>query len=831
MVSAALLAVEQAFTKTPAWLISLTVSGDITGSQEFLFSGKLAKALSAQLGTTVLAYLMGGPQGRATRIVPDKAVTERARMTLTFADDPEGPAFDSTKFSITTGGTFWRRLVLAQPDLVGSRILIKRGYVDSTLGESDFETVLRGRVEDFDFLENGNFTLVAKDDFTFADRSVPAQLSDDNKLNGAIIASTTSIVIDKGSELTDPATLSSKDLFPVTLRLDPDGAAEDVIIGAVAINTLTVQANFIDKSEEFDDAAWTKVGGAAVTADTEVGPFGGDPRADELSLPSSGDLVEQDSTEAASGITFVFSVYLKRSSAQGSDASVSVDLILSDATELASTAVTVTVDWQRFEVTTSFTGGAGQTAEVRIRSTDGSAIKILAYGAQLEKASARGLYTATDGNAGAAAGRGAFGSTIASHADDVKIAEVIPYRLHRDPVSGVHPVVILRDFVNRALLLVADIDQTSFDREFNFETSIQFKRAGTTTIVKPRKLSEHIKEVRQQALLDLWVSEVGKVKTRLSFRQNLPGVSTKVITDAENIVHRRASYKGNKQSRITDALVYFNPVAGETDPNNPDDFDNVEVVFDPAVALASGPKARFIFSKWIFRSAEAITLAGRIVSRFKRGARIASWRLELKDTNDFFVGDVIELDSADVPVASFGEAVRGKSQWQIVTKDHKVHDGFISTMGLEFSGLKYAVISPDEDLETGPDPFPDHPDASTAERQFGFIGDAQNNVATALTTAPFTLTTATYTASTKRVFQSGVFASYTFRDGDALFPVHASAHPAFYLIDSKVDDDTIELSVAIKNVSDGVADSGDLVGLANNTSKWRDGLIDGYYIL
>ncbi len=158
-------------------------------------------------------------------------------------------------------------------------------------------------------------------------------------------------------------------------------------------------------------------------------------------------------------------------------------------------------------------------------------------------------------------------------------------------------------------------------------------------------------------------------------------------------------------------------------------------------------------------------------------------------------------------------------------------EGFVEIQALEFSGLRYKIIAPDEDLETAPDAFPDYPAASGAERQFGFIGDNQNKVAGALTTAPFTLVSAAYTAATKRIVETGKFANYTFRQGDAFFPVHASAHPAFYLIASKVDNDTIELEVAIKNVTDGVDDSGDLAGLTNDTAKWRDQLEAGYFYL
>ena len=909
----ALADIEGAFARTPTTLVELTVVGDITGSEVFRFSPKLGEPLSLQLGVTVRAYLIGEPRGRPSKIEPDKALTQRSRLSLNFADDVGASTnFDASKFSIATGGSFWRRLVLTQPDLVGSTIEVKRGFVDSSLALGDFETIFKGRIEDFDFQENLNFTIVAKDILTLADREVPKQVSDANQLNGALTSSATTIPIDKGLEFTDAGdtkVIPSKDFHPIVLEIQPESVdvllttastwtastqriaetnafanytfvkgdkiflshasitdglfeialkisdstielvesisgsdlsspgpisdpREDVILNDVSANDLIVQANFLVRSEEFDNAAWTKTG-ATVTADRAVGPFGGDAGADEIAFASAADFIKQDSAESSVSTQFAFSVWLKKglSPTTSSPFTITIDLILDNDTELDSLQVTITDDWQRFEHETTFSAAAGRTAVVRIRRDTGDAAEVIAFGAQLEKASSRGFYAATAASAGTDAGRGAFGTTAAAHADNTAIAEVIPYRLQLSD-SGLHPGFILRDLINRGSIAPADVDQTTFDREFAFEESTQLRRSGRLRIVKPRKLSQHVKEVRQQALLDLWMSEKGKVSTRFSFRQNLPGVNTKTITDAANILKNMASYKGNKESRKTEVYVYFNPVPGESDPREPEDFQNVQVTVDVSVGLASGPKAEIILSKWIFRATEAIAVSGRLVSRFKRGARIATWSLDLKDSEDFFLGDVIELDSEDVPLAGLGGvAVRGKSNWQVIKKDHRRLEGRLEVQGLEFSGLKFGIISPDDDLETAPDPFPDFPAASAAERAYGFISDNDGKVAGALTTAPFTLVSASYTASTKRITETGKFASYTFSAGDAFFPVHASAHLAFYLIASKIDNDTIELEVPIKNVVGGVDDSGDLAGLTNNTAKWRDQLEAGYVIL
>ncbi len=798
--------VEQSFSRITTTVVELTVDGDITGTETFRFGPKGGAPLTKLLGVDVRSTLLRPDiGGRPNKIEPDKALTQRSRLTMRFADEIDPPDFDASKFTITSGSTFWRRLILVQPDLVGSTVEIKRGYVDTSLGLSDFVTIFKGRVEDFNFETNTDFTLIAKDILALNDFEIPRQIGDNNLLNETLTAGDPNITVDRVREFTDPATLPSKDFFPVIMEIQPDSIPnvilstaswtastkrlnqsgsfseytfvrgdqiflshasitdglfeinqkisndeielvqvisnsnlsnvvsepqEAIIIASyvTATNTATVQENRIVRSEEFDNASWIKTGGTSVTADSAISPFGGDAAAERIDFAAVADRIEQDSGDLASAVTYTFSVWLRgvvdtTSPSISPPYTITLDLIRSDSSELASNQVTVTADWQRFDLTKTFAAGGGTTAVVRIRRDTGDGRAVFAFGAQLERASSRGFYAATASTSGVTAGRGAFGTTAAAHVDNSPLAETIPYRLHLSD-SGVHPVFILRDLVNRAQIAPADVDQNSFDREFAFIEDTQLRRSGAFRIRKPRKLGEHVKEVREQALLDLWTSELGLVNTRFSFRQNVPGVQTKTITDAENILFRSASYAGNKESRLTEVYVYFDPDPTNPDPNEPEDFNKVIVAADVGVALASGPKAKIILSKWIFRDGEATATSGRLVSRFKRGARIATWGLDLKDAGAFDLGDVVELDSEDVPVKSGTSAVRGRTNWQVIQKRFLRGLGRIETKGLEFSGLRYAIISPDEDLETAPDPFPDFPVASAAERLFGFIGDS-----------------------------------------------------------------------------------------------------------
>lgn len=818
------------FDREPVVVIKLTVDGDLTGSQTFLFSPKDGRPLSILYTRDIRPYLLSF-RGRPSRIKPDRALTERNKLTLTMADDPNAPDFKFDVFSVFKGGSFWRRLVVAQPDYVGSDVEILLGYIDPDVTFDDFRRIFKGRLEDIDFQSDQSVSLVVKDDLVFSDREVPAEIGDTNLVDGAVGAADATITVDDGEQITDPANLASKDLWPVVARLEPDtGSEEDVILNSRAADVFNVQANFLLRSEEFDNAAWTK-NGATVSADQGIGPFGGDARADILNLTAPGSYVEQDSGEVGTSLQFVFSTWLRLGPSLSGGGQVALDLILSDGSELATLNVQVTADWQRFEIETTFVAGAGQTVVARMRRPGGGIGQAVAYGAQLEKAAARGFYAATAATAGAAAGRGQFGTTATTHVDDSVYKEVVPYRLHQDPESGVHPVVSLRDLVNRGSIAVADVDQSTFDGEFAFIESVQVKR----TLDAPAKLSDTIKELREQMLLDLWVGEDGLVKARFSFRQNFPGANVKRISDEDNVRRQGSSYKGNAESRTTRVFTYYNLIPGE-DGTKPKDFSNVQVVVDLAIEAKSGQKAKTIFGNWLFRAADALAVGGRFLSRFKRGARVSSWSLDLKDEPDFFVGDVIEFDSNEFLVASGNDAARGSTQWQVVRKSVRRRQGRVDLEGLQFSGLRYGIISPANGLENPSVVFPDHQDASGRERQYGFIGDINNKVSELVIAAPFTLTGGTYTAATKVLLSpTSQFAGYNHMVGDTIWISHASVWPAWYTIAAKLNDLQIELLIPLKKSAgvggDGAAESGDLTGVANDDTLWRGNLVDGYFIL
>lgn len=731
----AVLTPDTAYSRMPFDLIKLTLEGDMS-SQDFYFSpkdGPPAERLSMALGLDVRPYLTSS-RGRPTKIQPDKALTERSRVTYNMVEDPNAPDFDSATFTIYQGGEFWRRLMVANRDYIGSAIEARRGFL---IGLNPDQTsfgamplVFKGRLEEIDLQTNGDVSLIAKDNLIFRDRESPAAISDDNILTAAIVDATDTVVdVTDRTELTDQANLASVDLFPVVIQIE----SELIIISGVSIgiDRFFVGDNHVDKSEELDDVLWVKSAGATVTADVDIGPFGGDPIADEI-IWSIVDATVQQTTARVSGLSDNCGSWWLRDPTLADGVTSTITIEIADTGGLTFTnQVTLTNKWARFEVSGTF-ASVTETLILRIKSATGDALTTQVYGGQINDGVAtRKVYVATDGNAGSDAGRGAYGTTAVGHAISTAFKEVLVYRSRLAPITGVHPTVVLRDLVNRGEALLADVDQDSFDREFLFIVTTQVKREDLNLIDEPTKLSTLIKEVRQQSLLDLWSSEEGLIKTRLSFRTVQPGITLPVFKDEDSILQGSLSIRNNAESRVTRAVVFYDLISGGSG-TAPNDFNKAQIFVDLAVEAASGAKVRTIFGKWIELQGDALALAGRVVNRFLRAARRATLSIDLKDESTFDVGDIVLLNSVDIlrRNVTTNSAGRFDSPWQVVQKEPMRREGRIKIEVLEATGLRPGFISPN-DPPSGT--FPDeYDDADAEDRQYAFISDANAQVGTDL---------------------------------------------------------------------------------------------------
>jgi len=719
------------YLRKPVNLVKITVPGDVAGSQVFRFQDKEAPSVSLQIGQNVKPYILG-MSGRTVRISPDRSVTERHRVTVTTQDDPDASPFDSSVFTVTTGGSFWKRLIVAQPDYRGSAVEILRGFKESGFLESDFERIFLGRLEDIDFNRNGEVKVIVKDNLVFKDRQVPSPISDDNVINGtALLPGDNTITLINGSQVTPPEDIDSTDFMPLVLRLAPEETFEDVIIKQVSGNVVTVQDNFLNSSEDFSETAnWSVTGGTTVTADQLRGPFGGETlKADKLEFAAATDRVSQESSFATdTGATMRFSTWLKGASAG------TTTLRMTNGVATSTLQVSVTTEWLRFDMDAILASGAGNLITVSVgREVGGDLAEVFAFGTQLEKEednARRGFYVATglEFESGINAGRGAFGTTKANHAVGTAIKEALIHR-HQLDDEGIHPIVSMRDFVSRGSVVASLVNQTSFDDEFAFQESVVLRRGPAigftdTTILEPTNLNDLMGEVRKQFLIDFWTNEAGLFTVKLSYRGIGPGDTPTTLTDEKNIALRSSQILGNNESRRTRIFVYYNVRSGQ-DPDKPENFSRITISVDLTVESFSGERAEKILSSWIYRDNEAQALSGRRVGRFKRGARIFRCNLDVKDDQNIFVGDNFRINSNDILVASGTAAVRDDVVFQLMQKTDKRKRGQIFVEGLEQTNRRPGWISPSIG---SPDFFPtDYDSATEAQQIYAFAGAATTN--------------------------------------------------------------------------------------------------------
>jgi hypothetical protein len=158
---------------------------------------------------------------------------------------------------------------------------------------------------------------------------------------------------------------------PVGRMLDKSGRGNHATQATSAARpVLSARVNLLTKTEELDDAAWTK--SSATATDGATGPDGGS-TADTLEATGANGTVTQSLTAVAA--SHIFSVWLRRKTGTGN-----VDI----SCHSGGTWVTqsITSDWARYSVTQTLTAGT-RTPGIRI-VTSGDEVE--AWGADLRVA-------------------------------------------------------------------------------------------------------------------------------------------------------------------------------------------------------------------------------------------------------------------------------------------------------------------------------------------------------------------------------------------------------------------------------------------------------------
>lgn len=133
--------------------------------------------------------------------------------------------------------------------------------------------------------------------------------------------------------------------------------------------------NLLLWSEEFDNAVWGKVSGASVTPNTTIAPDG-TLTADTINLDSTnGSRVEQTTINSSAG-NYIYSIWLKGSG--------TITINLNVTTEETEETITLTNDWERYDVTLNVSAGAGNPLRAFViwRPLN-TANTIYAWGAQI----------------------------------------------------------------------------------------------------------------------------------------------------------------------------------------------------------------------------------------------------------------------------------------------------------------------------------------------------------------------------------------------------------------------------------------------------------------
>jgi hypothetical protein len=140
--------------------------------------------------------------------------------------------------------------------------------------------------------------------------------------------------------------------------------------------------NLLTFTEQFDNAAWSKVVGATVSANTAVAPDG-TTTADTISFnTTNGNRVEQSGGTAINGETLTVSMWLKGTGTI--NLNVGTDTGVGGVGE---TTITLTSSWVRYSTSVTFSSPTGSRRAMVVWRTGNTATSVDVWGAQIEAGS------------------------------------------------------------------------------------------------------------------------------------------------------------------------------------------------------------------------------------------------------------------------------------------------------------------------------------------------------------------------------------------------------------------------------------------------------------
>lgn len=333
--------------------------------------------------------------------------------------------------------------------------------------------------------------------------------------------------------------------------------------------------------------------------------------------------------------------------------------------------------------------------------------------------------------------RGRWGTAAVAHAmTQIAFKESAEFGTERSNPSleplGENGIDIIIRLYKYAGLSASDIDSATLlsERDTWLPTSLDVTtgthygpllRRSLTQITDVETLA---RELRALTLLFLWVDNNQKLTGKV-FAPVAPGVTLTTLDDDSNFVAGTISVDDNDESRVSRCLIAYHLPPSVTSASVAEDFLEVRVDIDvdsEEREYYGEPRLRVLLDQWVMPLdfATAAYFTSHIISRFRHGARMMSAALEIKD-DDVELGDFVQVNTKHVQ-DSFGNNLNSIMQ---IMKKRAVGDNRFAVDMLD-TGLyhRYAFYSAPG--------LPDYPSATTAQRQYGFYGDANGKVGSPL---------------------------------------------------------------------------------------------------
>jgi hypothetical protein len=317
-------------------------------------------------------------------------------------------------------------------------------------------------------------------------------------------------------------------------------------------------------------------------------------------------------------------------------------------------------------------------------------------------------YTGKTGTSFTGCTRGEFDTTAAEHKQNEKIQQCYV----KEDTNVVD--IILDIDQNHVGIVAADIDTT----EFNAEKAAWLTQFTFTLVKsKPQKASEILTELLEQCTASQWWSEEDQ---KLRFKVIAPDIGTyDLLTDQSNNI--KVHVDDNEKSRISRVVVYYNKDA-IGDIKKPESYANAYIDWDVDAESAdeyNESAIKTIYATGILTETIASVVASRYRRRFRNPAKKATVTLELKDSG-IKTADFINLQTRYIQDVDGTEKAR---IYQVLKKRQKSPGQVEYTMLDTAWELNYGFIAPAGQ--------PDWDGASSAQKLYAYIGDANNKLGTA----------------------------------------------------------------------------------------------------